>query len=186
MKSSCSIFFSNFSVESVFDWSQICKTFYWYELNKSLFISTQALQQGNHGLILHLLLNSPLCKGHPADQNRQAKFPKIKIKDQNMLDWKILIGRSLLLLFIWIVKNFVSNFRSTGQTREVTVNNVTICITEYKAKINSRDNHRHDSSDFSESNDSRSWNCDVRDAFKSVNITSTLSHAHCVTKHASI
>jgi YY1-associated factor 2 len=47
--------------------------------------------------------------------------------------------------------------RSTGQTREVTVNNVTICITEYKAKINNRDSHsRHDSSDYSESNDSRS------------------------------
>lgn len=48
--------------------------------------------------------------------------------------------------------------RSTGQTREVTVNSVTVFITEYKAKIvNSNRESRHgDSSDFSESNDSRS------------------------------
>lgn len=49
--------------------------------------------------------------------------------------------------------------RSTGQTREVTVNSVTVFITEYKAKIvssNSRESRNGDSSDFSESNDSRS------------------------------
>lgn len=51
------------------------------------------------------------------------------------------------------LKNIID--RSTGQTSEVTVNNVTICITEYKAKTNNRDSHsRHDSSDYSESNDS--------------------------------
>lgn len=45
--------------------------------------------------------------------------------------------------------------RTTGQTREVTVNSVTVVITEYKAKIvNSRES-RHDSSDYSESNDSK-------------------------------
>lgn len=46
--------------------------------------------------------------------------------------------------------------RSTGQTREVTVNSVTVVITEYKAKIVNNRESRHDSSDFSESNDSRS------------------------------
>ncbi|XP_070495585.1 YY1-associated factor 2 [Chironomus tepperi] len=46
--------------------------------------------------------------------------------------------------------------RTTGQTREVTVNSVTVVITEYKAKIVNNRESRHDSSDFSESNDSRS------------------------------
>lgn len=48
--------------------------------------------------------------------------------------------------------------RSTGQTREVTVNSVTVFITEYKPKIvsTSRESRHGDSSDFSESNDSRS------------------------------
>lgn len=45
--------------------------------------------------------------------------------------------------------------RTTGQTREVTVNSVTVVITEYKPKIvNNRESR--DSSDYSESNDSRS------------------------------
>ncbi|XP_062707607.1 YY1-associated factor 2 [Aedes albopictus] len=44
--------------------------------------------------------------------------------------------------------------RSSGQTREVTVNSVTVVITEYKPKSTVS---RHDSSEsFSESNDSRS------------------------------
>lgn len=44
--------------------------------------------------------------------------------------------------------------RSSGQTREVTVNSVTVVITEYKPKSTVT---RHDSSEsFSESNDSRS------------------------------
>ncbi|XP_058455669.1 YY1-associated factor 2 isoform X2 [Topomyia yanbarensis] len=44
--------------------------------------------------------------------------------------------------------------RSSGQTREVTVNSVTVVITEYKPKSSVS---RHDSSEsFSESNDSRS------------------------------
>ncbi|EAA14605.2 YY1-associated factor 2 isoform X2 [Anopheles arabiensis] len=44
--------------------------------------------------------------------------------------------------------------RSSGQTREVTVNSVTVVITEYKPKPSVS---RHDSSEsFSESNDSRS------------------------------
>ncbi|XP_055598073.1 YY1-associated factor 2 isoform X2 [Uranotaenia lowii] len=44
--------------------------------------------------------------------------------------------------------------RSSGQTREVTVNSVTVVITEYKPKTTVS---RHDSSEsFSESNDSRS------------------------------
>lgn len=46
--------------------------------------------------------------------------------------------------------------RTTGQTREVTVNSVTVVITEYKAKIVNNRESRHDSSDYSESNDSRS------------------------------
>lgn len=48
--------------------------------------------------------------------------------------------------------------RTTGQTREVTVNSVTVFITEYKPKIvsTSRESRHGDSSDFSESNDSRS------------------------------
>lgn len=48
--------------------------------------------------------------------------------------------------------------RSSGQTREVTVNSVTVFITEYKPKIvsNSRESRHGDSSDYSESNDSRS------------------------------
>jgi YY1-associated factor 2 len=46
--------------------------------------------------------------------------------------------------------------RTTGQTREVTVNSVTVVITEYKAKIVNNRESRNDSSDFSESNDSRS------------------------------
>jgi len=45
--------------------------------------------------------------------------------------------------------------RTTGQTREVTVNSVTVVITEYKAKIVNNRESRHDSSDYSESNDSR-------------------------------
>lgn len=45
--------------------------------------------------------------------------------------------------------------RTTGQTREVTVNNLTVVITEYKKIVNNRES-RNDSSDYSESNDSRS------------------------------
>lgn len=46
--------------------------------------------------------------------------------------------------------------RTTGDAREVTVNSVTVVITEYKAKIVNNRESRHDSSDYSESNDSRS------------------------------
>lgn len=46
--------------------------------------------------------------------------------------------------------------RTSGQTREVTVNSVTVFVTEYKAKIVNNRESRNDSSDFSESNDSRS------------------------------
>ncbi|CRK90856.1 CLUMA_CG004546, isoform A [Clunio marinus] len=46
--------------------------------------------------------------------------------------------------------------RTTGKDEQVTVNNVTIVITEYKAKIVNNRESRNDSSDYSESNDSRS------------------------------